>query len=106
MKTRKTIYHLIVDKSRSMNDCIDSAINGYNEQINSIKAKQLQFPDEEIIIGLTTFTNEIKHQYFSQYPDLPKPLNVETYVPDANTTLYHALDLTLEGLFCKRLRSL
>ena len=29
MKKRKTIYHLIVDKSGSMSDCIDSTINGF-----------------------------------------------------------------------------
>ena len=43
MKKRKTIYHLIVDKSGSMSDCIDSTINGFNEQVNRIKLKGLEF---------------------------------------------------------------
>ena len=33
MKTQKTIYHILVDKSGSMSDCIDQTINGFNEQI-------------------------------------------------------------------------
>ena len=32
MKTQKTIYHILVDKSGSMSDCIDQTINGFNEQ--------------------------------------------------------------------------
>ena len=98
MKTRKTIYHIIVDKSGSMNDCVDSTINGFNEQINSIKSKQLQFADEEMTIGLTTFSHEIKHHYCSLHPNLAIPLNVETYVPDGYTALYDAIGLTVESI--------
>ena len=61
MKKRKTIYHLIVDKSGSMSDCIDSTINGFNEQVNRIKLKGLEFEEEEITMGLTTFNNHIDH---------------------------------------------
>ena len=55
MKTRKTIYHLIVDKSGSMCDCIESTINGFNEQVNKIKSNAHEFQEEEImkeLIGL------------------------------------------------------
>ena len=55
MKTRKTIYHLIVDKSGSMMDCVDNTINGFNEQVNRIKDKALEFTEEDITTGLTTF---------------------------------------------------
>ena len=43
MKIRKTIYHLIVDKSGSMSDCIENTINGFNEQVNRIKHNELEF---------------------------------------------------------------
>jgi len=64
MKTRKTIYHLIVDKSGSMSDCIESTINGFNEQVNRIKHNELEFKEEEITMGLTTFNTFVDHHYF------------------------------------------
>ena len=32
MKTQKTIYHILVDKSGSMSDCIDQTINGCRQK--------------------------------------------------------------------------
>ena len=66
MKTRKTIYHLIVDKSGSMMDCVDSTINGFNEQVNRIKDKALEFTEEDITMGLTTFNDNVNHLYYRQ----------------------------------------
>ena len=63
MKTRKTIYHLIVDKSGSMSDCIESTINGFNEQVNKIKSSALEFPEEEITMGLTLFNDYVDQTY-------------------------------------------
>ena len=37
MKTQRSIYHLIVDRSGSMSDCVEATINGFNEQLNRIK---------------------------------------------------------------------
>lgn len=75
MKARKTIYHLILDESGSMSDCIDTTINGFNEQLKRIKMNQLEFKDEEITIGLTTFNNEVSHHYFEAKPKSIEPLN-------------------------------
>ena len=69
MKTRKTIYHLIVDKSGSMMDCVDNTINGFNEQVNRIKDKAIEFTEEDITMGLTTFNENVKHLYFQQNPN-------------------------------------
>ena len=77
MKKRKTIYHLIVDKSGSMSDCIDSTINGFNEQVNRIKLKGLEFEEEEITMGLTTFNNHIDHHYFQSNPSTIQLLNLD-----------------------------
>jgi hypothetical protein len=95
MKKRKTIYHLIVDKSGSMSDCIDSTINGLNEQINGIKQKQLAFEDEEITMGLTTFNNYVDHHYFQSNPNTIQMLNYQTYRPNGSTALLDAIGDTV-----------
>jgi hypothetical protein len=98
MKTRKTIYHLIVDKSGSMHDCIESTINGFNEQLNGIKRRQAEFVEEEITIGLTTFNEHVDHHYFSSNPQSASLLTRNTYVPNGSTALYDAIGETVSRL--------
>jgi len=95
MKTRKTIYHLVVDKSGSMMDCVDSTINGFNEQVNRIKDKSLEFAEEEITMGLTTFNYNVKHVYFQQNPNKMVLLNYENYRPSGGTALLDAVGETI-----------
>jgi hypothetical protein len=95
MKTRKTIYHLVVDKSGSMMDCVDSTINGFNEQINRIKDKSLEFAEEEITMGLTTFNTNVNHHYFQQNPKEIVLLNYENYRPNGSTALLDAVGETI-----------
>ena len=95
MKKRKTIYHLIVDKSGSMSDCIDSTINGFNEQVNRIKLKGLEFEEEEITMGLTTFNTHVDHNYFQSNPSTIQLLNHVTYRPDGSTALLDAIGDTI-----------
>jgi hypothetical protein len=95
MKKRKTIYHLIVDKSGSMMDCVDSTINGFNEQVNRIKDKSLEFAEEEITMGLTTFNDNVKHVYFQQNPNKMVLLNYENYRPSGGTALLDAVGETI-----------
>jgi len=95
MKTRKTIYHLVVDKSGSMMDCVDSTINGFNEQVNRIKHKSLEFAEEEITMGLTTFNTNVNHHYFQQNPKEIVLLNYENYRPNGSTALLDAVGETI-----------
>jgi hypothetical protein len=95
MKTRKTIYHLIVDKSGSMYDCIDSTINGFNEQVNKIKEKCFEFKDEEITMGLTTFNTYVDHHYFKGNPNSIELLSYQSYRPDGSTSLLDAIGDTI-----------
>jgi hypothetical protein len=98
MKTRKTIYHLIVDKSGSMIDCIDSTINGYNEQVGRIKQMELAFEEEQITTGLTTFNTYVDHHYFQSSPITIQLLNHQTYKPDGSTALLDAIGDTISQI--------
>lgn len=95
MKTRKTIYHLIVDKSGSMMDCVDSTINGFNEQVNRIKDKAPEFTEEEISMGLTIFNDNVKHVNFQQNPKEMVLLNYDNYRPSGGTALLDAVGETI-----------
>ncbi len=98
MKIRKTIYHLVVDKSGSMIDCVDSTINGFNEQVNRIKHKSLEFVEEDITMGLTTFNTHVNHHYFQQNPKEIVMLNYENYRPNGSTALLDAVGETISEI--------
>jgi len=92
---KKTIYHLIVDKSGSMSDCIDNTINGFNEQVTRIKQLGIEFPEQEITIGLTTFNDEVNHHFFQGNPKEVQKLSRETYQPNGCTALLDAIGVTV-----------
>jgi hypothetical protein len=98
MKTSKTIYHLIVDKSGSMSDCIETTVNGFNEQVNSIKARTLEFEEEEITLGLTLFNDRVDHHYFESNPSQVQLLTYQTYRPDGCTALLDAVGETVSSI--------
>jgi hypothetical protein len=100
MKKQKTIYHLIVDKSGSMSDCIDNTINGFNEQVTKIKQLQQEFTEQVITIGLTTFNDISNHHFFQESPEAVRLLNRETYRPEGGTALLDAVGQVCEK--CER----
>jgi hypothetical protein len=98
MKTQKTIYHILVDKSGSMSDCIDQTINGFNEQINKIKELELEFPEQLMTIGLTTFNSYIDHKYFMEPTSSAYMMNRENYIPDNMTAMLDGMGETMVKL--------
>ena len=98
MKTQRTIYHFIVDKSGSMSDCIPATINGYNEQVSMIKNLEVEFPEQDITIGLSTFNNHVEHKYFMQMSGMALEMNTRNYMPNGGTALYDAIGTSIEKL--------
>ena len=94
MKTQRTIYHLIVDRSGSMSDCIDATINGYNEQLNRIRSMQDEFPEQDIRVGLTMFNTTIDMQAVAKDLKNATRLSKNNYIPDGGTALYDAIGQT------------
>ena len=98
MQKQKTIYHLIVDKSGSMSDCIPQTINGFNEQVSKIRELQQQYPEQELSIGLTTFNHEVYEHFYESRPEMVKQLNTNTYRPDGSTALLDAVGLSTKHI--------
>ncbi|MFN5334173.1 MAG: vWA domain-containing protein [Bacteroidota bacterium] len=94
MKTQRTIYHLIVDRSGSMGDCIDATINGYNEQLNRIQSMQNEFPEQDIRVGLTMFDTTVQMQAVAQDLLNATRLSRQNYIPNGSTALYDAIGQT------------
>lgn len=98
MQKQKTIYHLIVDKSGSMSDCIEQTISGFNEQVSKIQQLQKEYPEQELTIGLTTFNHEVYHHFFQSPPSIVRNLNSDIYRPDGTTALLDAIGMTIESI--------
>lgn len=88
----------MVDKSGSMSDCIENTLNGFNEQVNRIQKMELEFPEEQITIGLTTFNHEVNHHFFDAPPLEVNKLTNETYQPLGSTALLDAIGQTVTSI--------
>jgi hypothetical protein len=94
MKTQRTIYQLIVDRSGSMSDCVDATINGFNEQLNRIKGMVSEFPEQDIRVGLTLF-NDHSDQVFLGQPVSEIPILTRgNYIPNGGTALLDSIGQT------------
>ena len=98
MKTQRTHYQLIVDRSGSMSDCIEATITGFNEQLNRIRQLEREFPEQDIRIGLTLFNDAVNQLRMGDpVADMPS-MNRENYVPSGCTALLDAIGQTLQLL--------
>jgi hypothetical protein len=94
MKTQRTIYQLIVDRSGSMSDCVDATINGFNEQLNRIKGMAAEFQEQDIRVGLTLFNDHTEQVYLGQsVSDIPI-LTRGNYIPMGSTALLDSIGQT------------
>ena len=98
MKTKKTIYHLVVDKSGSMSDCIERTIEGFNEQLQSIRALAERFPEQDISLGLTMFNDRVQPLFYESAPEVVRPLTVKSYWTEGCTALLDAIGETIVHL--------
>jgi len=94
MKTQRSIYHLIVDRSGSMCDCVEATINGFNEQLNRIRGMESEFPEQEIKVGLTLFNDTVDHISMGEPVAKMSYLSKSNYVPNGSTALLDAIGQT------------
>lgn len=91
----KTYYHILLDQSGSMQDCIEPTLSGFNEQLQVLCSLEKRFPEQQIRMGLTRFSDEIQPTFYAQPPSTVQPLNRELYVPSGMTALHDAIGTTV-----------
>jgi hypothetical protein len=66
--------------------------------LNKIKQLQVEFPEQEITIGLTTFNHAIYHHFFQQPASAVRKLTEENYVPTGSTALLDAVGQSIREI--------
>lgn len=91
MKNKKTYYLLVLDRSGSMQMCLNETISGYNEQVQMIRDLQLRYPEQEFHVSLTTFNHLVEHPFTDCRNGEIKELTSHSYIPDGSTALLDAI---------------
>jgi hypothetical protein len=98
MKNKRTFYHLILDRSGSMNSCIEQTVDGVNQQIERIKEVSARFPEQELITSLTLFNNQITPVWTRLRSDQLRQITFADYKPDGMTALLDAVGTTIHEI--------
>ena len=101
-KTMTTIHNLLIlDESGSMHSIYRQALTGANETIQSIRAAQEQYADQDHRFTFVTF-NTISPNIKTVIDDAPigevKDLTENDYRPNACTPLYDAMGMSVTAL--------
>ena len=98
MKNKKTLYHFVLDKSGSMNNCIESTVNGYNAQLETIQKLQKEFPEQHFLVSLTIFDDKVDDVQLNQTIDAVKFLSTSRYRPNGTTALLDAIGMSINSI--------
>lgn len=96
---KKRIYNLIIiDESGSMVSIKQEAMDGVNETIQTIRSSQKKHEDQEHMVTIVSFNDEMKTVCDCVSADQAVELSDERYQPNCCTALYDAMGLALNKL--------
>jgi hypothetical protein len=95
MKKSNTFYHIILDQSGSMSDCVNQTLKGLADQRKEILAISNEFPDQEIRVGLTVFDHNIELKYSNLSVTELSRMNSFHYQPNGQTALLDAIGMSV-----------
>jgi hypothetical protein len=95
MNKQKTIYHFVLDQSGSMCDCVDATLSGLESQNKKIKAIAQEFPDQDIRVGLTVFSDTVDIRFANLPADQLPSVNQINYQPSGGTALLDGIGLSI-----------
>lgn len=98
MKNKKTLYHFVLDKSGSMEDCRETTVNGFNSQLETIKELQKEFPEQEFEVSLTIFNEHIDHIQTHVEVRNFEYLSLSRYMPRGGTSLLDAIGMSINQI--------
>ena len=86
-----TLYQFIIDRSGSMRGLEQMVVGGYNEHLGAVKNMQAKFPDQQFLVSLLTFDDDIKWLVkpatISELDELPQ----NAFMPRGMTALLDAI---------------
>lgn len=96
---KKRIFNLIIiDESGSMQSIKKETIDSVNETIQTIRSAQRKHEEQEHLVTLVTFNDDVKSIYECVPVNEVKELTAESYCPDCCTALYDAMGMSLNAL--------
>jgi hypothetical protein len=96
MINKRTYYHVVLDKSGSMQSCWNSALNMLAEQVRDISMIKQQYPEQEIFYSYCIFNQALQ---FSQEPiPIEKGIPQLHIFPEGSTALYDAIGTSIDYL--------
>lgn len=82
---------MILDRSGSMQDCVNETIAGFNEQVQMIRDLQQKFPEQEFRVSLSIFDHIVEHIFEIEDVKKIRELNDSSYIPSGSTALLDAI---------------
>ena len=98
MTNKKTIYHFVVDQSGSMSGSEGPTIEGFNSQLKTIKKIKEEFPDNEYVVSVTYFEDEVTDVLKFASIEEVKMLSRENYNPDGLTALLDGIGHSIKAI--------
>lgn len=98
-KKIKTYNLIVLDKSGSMGSVQMETISGLNEQIQSMKKAEKDFPEQEQKVCIVYFSSEVEvTECWNKNVSDIKEFTKENYNPDGMTALYDAIGIGVKKL--------
>ena len=95
---KETYYLLIVDASSSMSPLTKSTISGVNEQIDSIKQLEKEFPDQKYNMSFMHFNNTVTIEYTERQSSALEHISESNYKCSGMTALLDAIGVGVRNL--------
>ena len=94
------IYHLmILDNSASMASVAMETIEGFNEQLKSMREDAEEYKDQEHIACLVTFGHKIDYKIWKKPANTMEDITTQTYIANGNLTrMCDAIGMGINGL--------
>ena len=97
---KQTYYHLVLDRSGSMESCWKEARQSFQSQLKGFKDKKVEFEDQDLFFSYCAFNQALK---FSEgvVPISQAGIDWRDIFPDGMTSLYDAIGSSIQFLKSK-----
>jgi uncharacterized protein YegL len=94
--SKKTHIALILDKSGSMQGCLNETITGFNSQLEVIRKNMEK--GGETTVTLVTFNENVNILQEAVHADSVQGIDNQSYLPNGSTAMYDAVHDAIESL--------